>query len=226
MIENWREWLYPLGYLAQIAFGLRFLQQWLISESKGKSVVTKGFWQISLMGNLLLMIHAFIQLQFHVCILQAGSSIISWRNLNLMQAPVHRFKLQTVLGMMFLAMIAVCSIFIWQGYLFEGGLVEWFRLPAVKGSESISFFWHLIGFTGLILFSSRFWVQWWNAEQQKASNLGPSFWWLSLIGGLLSILYFGYIKDPVNVVGPALGLIPYIRNLILIRKTRLVSNDI
>jgi lipid-A-disaccharide synthase len=49
--------------------------------------------------------------------------------------------------------------------------------------------------------------------------LGAQFWWLSLVGDLMTLAYFTQIYDPVNIVGPALGLIPYIRNLMLLRQS-------
>jgi lipid-A-disaccharide synthase len=119
--------------------------------------------------------------------------------------------------------LVILGGFLLQGYFSGTGTVEWFRLPASSDSDlltpHIGWMWHSIGFVGLLLFSSRFWVQWWNAEQLHTSHLGPMFWWLSLVGGMLTLVYFIRIDDPVNIVGPAFGLLPYIRNLILLRKT-------
>jgi lipid-A-disaccharide synthase len=67
-----------------------------------------------------------------------------------------------------------------------------------------------------VLFSSRFWVQWWHAEKLCQSQLNPLFWWLSLCGGLLSLVYFIHLGDLVNALGPGFGTIPYLRNLMLI----------
>jgi lipid-A-disaccharide synthase-like uncharacterized protein len=221
MIESWREFLYPLGFLSSLAFGARFILQWLTSEIERKSVVTKAFWQFSLIGNLLLLIHAFIQVQFHVCLVQACNAIISWRNLDLMHGPSQQSSLRSVLYMLLASVLSVCVIFAVQGYLLGSSFIEWFRLPMwdEQAPRHVSMLWHLIGAIGLVLFSSRFWVQWWYAEQAKSSYLGKSFWWLSLSGGILSLIYFVRIDDPVNIVGPAFGLIPYIRNLMLMKKT-------
>jgi lipid-A-disaccharide synthase len=76
----------------------------------------------------------------------------------------------------------------------------------------------MLGFTGLLLFNSRFWVQWWSSEKRDSSYLGASFWWLSLIGDTLCLIYFIRLGDIVNLAGPLFGLIPYIRNLMLIKK--------
>lgn len=222
MNESWRELLYPLGYLASIAFGARFLLQWVTSEVQQKSIVTQTFWKISLVGNLLLMIHSLLQLQFHVCVIQACNAVISWRNLNLMQSASEQVRLTTVIKI-FGGVIAATVLAFWmQGYLFGSGTIEWFRLPSLAADDpdpiQVGIGWHVIGFAGLILFSSRFWVQWWEAERRHSSTLGPAFWWLSLSGGVLTLVYFIRIDDPVNILGPAVGLVPYIRNLMLISR--------
>lgn len=220
MIEGWRELLYPLGYLSSLAFGMRFLLQWLASERQQKSVVTRSFWQISLLGNVLLFVHSLIQVQFHVCVVQACNSVISWRNLNLMQASSQQVRTRGAILLILSAAVFTFLIFYWQGAFLGEGTSHWFRLPTFLKQESpelsIHPLWHFFGMVGLVLFSSRFWVQWWCAEKHKTSYLGPAFWWLSLAGGALSLCYFFWIDDPVNMLGPAVGLIPYLRNLMLI----------
>lgn len=218
-----RELLYPLGYLAAMAFGGRFLLQWVASEVQQRSVVTRAFWRLSLCGNILLMIHSFLQSQFHVSIVQACNSVISWRNLNLMQPKEEQVSLQKVIQLLLASAALTTSLFILQSLMYDGS-VDWFRLPTPSWSDSVPVHvgasWHIVGFVGLILFSSRFWVQWIQAERYQQSNLGPLFWWLSLIGGLATLVYFVKINDPVNIIGPAFGLVPYIRNLMLIYKKR------
>lgn len=220
---EWREFLYPLGFLSSIAFGARFSLQWLYSEYRGKSTVTKGFWVLSLVGNILLLIHATIQLQYHVAIVQSCNSVISWRNLNLMGAPARRVERKTVVAAMLTLSVAMTFLFYFSTSAVSSDNVTWFRVPTHSltlwsSPSSTPFALHLFGFVGIALFSSRFWVQWWLAEREKKSYLGKSFWWLSLIGDLMSIIYFAYIGDSVNFVGPALGTIPYLRNLMLLYK--------
>ena len=70
MTELWRQLLYPLGLISAIAFASRFILQWINSEKVQKSVVSPLFWKISLFGNLTLLIHAFIQLQYQICFVQ------------------------------------------------------------------------------------------------------------------------------------------------------------
>jgi len=217
MNDALRELLYPLGFLSSLAFGGRALLQWLSSEAKQKSHVTKSFWRLSLAGNLFLALHACIQVQYHVCLVQACSAVISWRNLDLMQPKENQKSLQSVLRLFALAALFTTALF----YLSDEP--SWFRMPlsSLFGEEKsqVPYFWHLAGFAGIGLFSSRFWVQWWLAERHKKSSLGRPFWWISLTGALLSLLYFSRIRDPVNLIGPLVGTVPYIRNLMLLRKS-------
>jgi lipid-A-disaccharide synthase-like uncharacterized protein len=221
MIDQWREWLYPLGFLSAIAFSSRVLLQWLTSEAKGKSVVMPAFWKLSLCGNILLALHAFIQVQFHVCLIQTCNAVISWRNLNLMQTQEQQITLRQTITILIASVSTVLIAFWLNGD-------AWFRIPSIPWLDNaglnVPFGWHLIGFFGLALFGSRFWVQWWCAEKQKTSSLNSSFWWISLTGEILCLIYFLKIHDPVNSIGPACGLIPYIRNLMLIYKRQPVKD--
>lgn len=216
MSEEWRQWLYPLGILPALIFTARYLIQWLSSEKKGKSVVMPLFWKLSMLANSLLMFHALIQQQVHVCLVQACSGVIAWRNLNLMNSPERHVRFSSVVFFLLMAVATVILLFLLSGFVFEGP-IEWFRIP-LSPKEHIHGFWHIAGFTGLILFNGRFWVQWWGAERSKRSYLGPEFWWMSVLGSILCFLYFSAIGDLVNMVGPLFGLVPSIRNLILIRR--------
>lgn len=220
---DWREFLYPLGFLSSLAFGGRFALQWLSSEYHGKSFVTRGFWILSLIGNFTLATHAMIQLQYHVCLVQTCNAIISWRNLNLMKPEGQRYPFKTVLLLMAGAITLMTACFSLQVSFASVESYTWFRVPIhawtfSSGQSEFPLYVHLFGFIGIALFASRFWVQWWFAEKYQKSYLGKGFWWLSLIGDLMSITYFAYIGDAVNFIGPAIGTVPYVRNLMLMRR--------
>ncbi len=104
---------------------------------------------------------------------------------------------------------------------------NWFRIPLAPWQTTsaplASIFWHILGFVAYALFSSRFWIQWWCAEKAYISQFPLSFWWLSLSGALLSIAYFLRIHDSVNLLGPLLGVVPYLRNLMLMRRTETIE---
>jgi lipid-A-disaccharide synthase-like uncharacterized protein len=75
--------------------------------------------------------------------------------------------------------------------------------------------WVVLGFTAQGLFTMRFLVQWIASERQKRSVVPKAFWYLSVVGGGLLLVYAIYRKDPVFILGQATGLIVYVRNLML-----------
>ncbi len=76
--------------------------------------------------------------------------------------------------------------------------------------------WVLIGFVGQFLFMMRFVVQWVHSERLKKSVVPVAFWFFSLGGGVILLIYAIYQKDPVFIMGQGLGLLIYLRNLSLI----------
>lgn len=81
-------------------------------------------------------------------------------------------------------------------------------------------YWLIIGFTGQILFFLRFFVQWLASEKQKKSVIPLSFWYFSIGGALLLLLYAIHRRDPVFILGQSMGFIIYLRNLVLIDRER------
>lgn len=80
--------------------------------------------------------------------------------------------------------------------------------------------WILLGFFAQFCFTMRFVVQWVASERAKRSVLPVAFWFFSLLGGALLLIYAIYRQDPVFIAGQALGLFIYVRNLWLIANER------
>lgn len=213
--EAVRQFVYPFGYLSSLAFFLRFLVQWWVSERAGKSIVTKSFWHISITGNVLLMLHSLIQLQFPMYLLQSQQIVLAWRNLNLMGK--NPFPLTKVITLLVTTSLLATVVFFGQQQLMHPLHTYWIRTPY---AQNVSPWLHGIGCIGLVAFSSRFWVQWWEAEKGKKSILSASFWWISIIGTVTTTLYFYILSDWVNIIGPACAIIPYSRNLVLLRRSK------
>lgn len=77
-------------------------------------------------------------------------------------------------------------------------------------------FWNLVGWSGQLVFSTRFFVQWYATEKKKQVVIPAVFWWLSLTGSLLLLLYaLFYDKHYVVIFSYAFTWIPYGRNLII-----------
>lgn len=82
-------------------------------------------------------------------------------------------------------------------------------------------YWLLVGFAGQALFTARFVVQWLVSERRGDSVVPVSFWWLSLLGGGALLSYAISRRDPVIMVGQAMGVLVYVRNLMLVRRAQL-----
>ncbi len=73
--------------------------------------------------------------------------------------------------------------------------------------------WVLLGVIAQALFTARFLVQWIASERAGHSVIPTVFWFLSIGGGLLLLVYALYRKDAVFIAGQAFGVFVYLRNL-------------
>lgn len=73
--------------------------------------------------------------------------------------------------------------------------------------------WVILGFVAQAFFTMRFLVQWIASEKARESVVPVSFWFFSIGGGILLLVYALYRKDPVFIAGQAFGLFVYARNL-------------
>ncbi len=80
--------------------------------------------------------------------------------------------------------------------------------------------WMVIGFLGQACFSARFLVQWLASERQGKSIVPVAFWYFSLAGGAILLVYAIARRDPVFITGQASGLFIYLRNLHFLRKEK------
>lgn len=78
----------------------------------------------------------------------------------------------------------------------------------------------VIGFSGQTLFFLRFFVQWLHSEKHRRSLIPTAFWYFSLGGSTLLLVYAVMRKDLVFTIGQAAGFLIYTRNLALIARNR------
>jgi len=78
--------------------------------------------------------------------------------------------------------------------------------------------WITFGFLGQTIFFMRWVVQWLASEKHAESRVPVAFWYMSLIGGLITLAYAIHIKDPVFIAGQSIGAVVYLRNLMLISR--------
>jgi len=77
--------------------------------------------------------------------------------------------------------------------------------------------WLQIGFLGQAIFTARFLVQWLASERKGQVTVPVAFWWFSLVGGMVLLVYAVHREEPVFAVGQSMGVFIYIRNLMLTR---------
>jgi lipid-A-disaccharide synthase-like uncharacterized protein len=80
--------------------------------------------------------------------------------------------------------------------------------------------WVALGLIAQLAFTMRFVVQWIASERAGKSVIPLAFWFFSIGGGLLLLIYAVQRQDPVFILGQALGLFIYVRNLMLIYKPK------
>ena len=96
--------------------------------------------------------------------------------------------------------------------------MDWLSDLLWPGGKFLGIQWHLwkvVGWTGNVLFTSRFFVQWWATERQRRVVVPDAFWWLSLAGSGCLLVYGFYQRDSVFIFAYLFTWIPYIRNLII-----------
>jgi lipid-A-disaccharide synthase-like uncharacterized protein len=78
--------------------------------------------------------------------------------------------------------------------------------------------WVFIGLFGQFVFFMRFVVQWLASEKKKEVVIPRAFWYLSIGGALITLVYSLYIKDLVFILAQTFSLVIYTRNLMIEHK--------
>ena len=85
--------------------------------------------------------------------------------------------------------------------------------------------WMALGFVAQFMFTMRFVVQWWASEKAGRSVVPMTFWWFSIGGGALLLVYALYRRDPVFILGQGFGLFVYLRNLQFVLRAKARGED-
>jgi lipid-A-disaccharide synthase-like uncharacterized protein len=81
-------------------------------------------------------------------------------------------------------------------------------------------FWLVFGLAAQLAFAARFLVQWIASERAGKSVVPMAFWFFSIAGGLMTLVYGLVKREPVIILGQLLSNIIYVRNIMLIIKNR------
>lgn len=80
--------------------------------------------------------------------------------------------------------------------------------------------WLVFGLAAQLVFGSRFVLQWIASERAGKSVIPLSFWFLSIAGGLMTLVYGFVRREPVIIFGQGLSTLIYLRNVVLILRER------
>lgn len=75
--------------------------------------------------------------------------------------------------------------------------------------------WLAVGLIGQLMFSARWIIQWLASERVRQSVVPTTFWYFSMVGGLMVLSYGLYKLDPVIILGQ-FGVLIYARNIYLL----------
>ena len=197
------------GWAGQAVFTWRVVHQWLASEKAKMSVLPPSFWAWSLLGTALLVVYAAHRRDPVFLLGPLVNGFLYGRNLWMSRrgARSPRAAPRSVLWPV-LAGVAVFAAVTVEAVGPRHGLVQYER----------GVLWLTLGFAGQVLWSGRFVVQWYESEKKGVSHLPASFFRMSVAGAVLLFSYAVSQKDWVNMAAYALNPIPYVRNLVLLRR--------
>ncbi len=78
-------WLLLFGSAGQFVFTMRFVYQWLYSRRRGESSLPAGFWLLSLVGSLSIVVYAIIRHDIVLILGQSFGLVAYVRNLVLVE---------------------------------------------------------------------------------------------------------------------------------------------
>jgi lipid-A-disaccharide synthase-like uncharacterized protein len=190
-----------LGFVGNLMFTSRVMSQWYASEKAGQIVIPVSFWWMSFIATLIMMVYA-IGLHKLPLVLNSAVTIVPYiRNLAIFYRP-NRPPRNTVV-------VAICALVL----ALVPVLMFWNKTNEHTG-------WFIFGLVASAIFSSRFFVQWVQSERRRQNHMGLAFWYISLVGGMMLLMYSLKIRDLPFIIGFAFTVIPYSRNIRLIYKQR------
>ena len=197
-------WVFALGFAAQLLFATRMIVQWVQSEKAGKSLSPVIFWQLSILGSLTFLFYGILRHDFAIVLGQTLVYFIYIRNLHLKERWL-------TIPLIFRIFVIIAPI-VTMGYLLtdmHGNLSSLFK------NEEISLPLQIWGSLGQVIFTLRFYIQWFDSESKKESVLTRRFWIVSFTGSFMITVYALFRCDPVLLLGQLTGLFMYLRNFIL-----------
>ncbi len=86
-------------------------------------------------------------------------------------------------------------------------------------------YWLGFGLMGNVAFASRFLVQWIASERAGESVVPLVFWYLSIAGSLVLLIYAIHLRNPVFTLAYLPNAFVYMRNISLLRRTQREASE-
>ena len=197
-------WVYSIGFVAQLLFAARMIVQWIHSEKAGKPLSPVIFWQLSILGSLIFLLYGILRHDFVIVLGQVLVYFIYVRNLHLKD----RWRPIPFIFRLFVIVMPIVAL----GYLLSD---VHGNLGSLIYNEEVSLPLQIWGSVGQVIFTLRFYMQWIDSESKNESVMTKRFWIVSFAGSFMILVYAIFRFDPVLFIGQLVGLLVYLRNLML-----------
>ena len=200
--------IYIIGFTAQALFSIRLIMQWIASEKEKKVLTPANFWKASLLASFLLFVYGYLRDDFSIMLGQAITYFIYIRNIQLQKQWKNFPKWFRIFLFIFPVLLVI--------YSYNNNTYD---VKKLFFNEAIPLWLVYLGSGAQVIFTFRFIYQWIYSEKHRESLLPMGFWILSFSGASLILVYAIIRKDPVLFIGHLFGMIIYIRNIVLSRKS-------
>jgi len=196
--------MYVIGFISQVLFFARTILQWFKSEHEGKVISPTIFWKISLLASILMLIYGILRNDAAILIGQILVYFIYVRNIQLK----NEWKPMSVISRMIILLCPVAILF----FFFSG--TDYTPDTFLKNEKNplLLMIW---GITAQIIFISRFFYQWIYSENKGESVLPVGFWYISICGSAMTLVYAVFRLDPILLTAHSLSLFIYLRNILI-----------
>jgi lipid-A-disaccharide synthase-like uncharacterized protein len=198
------EFIFGIGFAAQLFFSARMIVQWVKSEIAYKVLSPVIFWYLSLAGALLLMVYGACREDIVIIFGQVLMYYIYIRNLAL-KKTWQQLPIPARVCLFLLPFLVLCWLVLKSG-------IPVARVLQHEHIPELLLIWGGFG-QGIFLF--RFVSQWLSSEKIKASIFPLNFWIFSLAGSFMLLIYAALRHDPVIFLGHIFGTVAYVRNIII-----------
>jgi lipid-A-disaccharide synthase-like uncharacterized protein len=196
--------IFALGFIGQAFFFSRTLIQWLMSEHSKKVVSPTIFWILSLIGSCIFFFYGWLRSDFSIILGQSITYFIYIWNLYIKGVWG---KIPVLFRVLLYALPVVVLI-----YLIEDA-GPFFR--SFLNNKDIPLWLVILGSVGQVTFTLRFVYQWYYSYRKKLSLLPAGFWYFSLVGSSIILIYAIIRRDPVLILSQAFGFVVYVRNIMI-----------